>query len=129
MGSTLQPEERNTCRWVAFTFTKRLKPRVASGPVAQSIGAGLEPKRQRRPNRLVMHADTTVGPAASEQVRRHGDEIPARPSMSRDDSGTVARSSPSPVRLTRKRWTYTGACRATCAVCLKRWACGGGRAM
>ena len=28
MGSTLQPEDRNTCRWVAFTFTKRLKPRL-----------------------------------------------------------------------------------------------------
>ena len=31
-------------------------------PEAQSIGAGLELKRQRRPNRLVMQADTAVGP-------------------------------------------------------------------
>jgi histidinol dehydrogenase len=29
---------------------------------AQSIGAGLEPKRQPRPNRLLMEADTAVGP-------------------------------------------------------------------
>ena len=27
-----------------------------------SIGAGLEPKRQRRPNRLLMQADTGAGP-------------------------------------------------------------------
>jgi hypothetical protein len=31
-------------------------------PEAQSIGAGLEPKRQRRPNRMAMQADTAVGP-------------------------------------------------------------------
>ena len=31
-------------------------------PEAQSIGVGLEPKRQRRPNRLLMQADTAVGP-------------------------------------------------------------------
>jgi hypothetical protein len=49
-------------------------------PEAQSIEAGLEPKRQRRPNRLVMHADTAIGPAASEQVRarRHNNDIPAK---------------------------------------------------
>jgi hypothetical protein len=29
---------------------------------AQSIGAGLEAKRQRRPNRLLIQADTAVGP-------------------------------------------------------------------
>jgi hypothetical protein len=40
-------------------------------PEAQSIGAGLEPKRQRRPNRLLMQADTAVGPVASKQVRAH----------------------------------------------------------
>ena len=28
----------------------------------QCIGAGLEPKRQRRPNRLLMQADTAIGP-------------------------------------------------------------------
>ena len=34
---------------------------VLTAPEA-SIGAGLEPKRQRRPNRLMMQADTAVGP-------------------------------------------------------------------
>jgi hypothetical protein len=29
---------------------------------ARSIGTGLEPKRRRRPNRLMMQADTAVGP-------------------------------------------------------------------
>jgi hypothetical protein len=55
------------------------KPAALAAPEA-SIGAGLEPKRQRRPNRLVMQAGTAVGPAASEQVRarRHSDEIPAK---------------------------------------------------
>jgi hypothetical protein len=37
-------------------------PAALPAPEAQSIGAGLEPKRQRRPNRLVMQADTAVGP-------------------------------------------------------------------
>jgi hypothetical protein len=37
------------------------KPAALAAPEA-SIGAGLEPKRQRRPNRLVMQADTAVGP-------------------------------------------------------------------
>jgi hypothetical protein len=56
------------------------EPAALPAPAAQSIGAGLEPKRQRRPNRLVMHADTAAGPAASEQVgaRRHNNEIPAK---------------------------------------------------
>ena len=35
-----------------------------------SIGAGLEPKSQRRPNRLVMQADTAVGPR--ERISRRG---------------------------------------------------------
>jgi hypothetical protein len=50
-----------------------------SAPEA-SIGAGLEPKRQRRPNRLMMQADTAVGPATSEQVRakRHSARFPRR---------------------------------------------------
>jgi hypothetical protein len=38
------------------------EPAALPAPEAQSIGAGLEPKRQRRPNRLVMQADTAVGP-------------------------------------------------------------------
>ena len=38
------------------------KPAALPAPEAQSIGAGLEPKRQRRPNRLMMQADTAVGP-------------------------------------------------------------------
>jgi hypothetical protein len=56
------------------------EPAALPAPEAQSIGAGLEPKPRRRPNRLVMHADTAVGPAASEQVgaRRHNNEIPAK---------------------------------------------------
>ena len=36
-------------------------PAALPAPEA-SIGAGLEPKRQRRPNRLMMQADTAVGP-------------------------------------------------------------------
>jgi hypothetical protein len=38
------------------------EPAALPAPEAQSSGAGLEPKRQRRPNRLVMQADTAVGP-------------------------------------------------------------------
>ena len=38
------------------------EPAALPVPEAQSIGAGLEPKRQRRPNRLVMQTDTAVGP-------------------------------------------------------------------
>ena len=38
------------------------EPAALPAPEAQSIGAGLEPRRQRRPNRLVMQADTAVGP-------------------------------------------------------------------
>jgi hypothetical protein len=37
------------------------EPAALPAPEAQSIGAGLEPKRQRRPNRLLMEADTAVG--------------------------------------------------------------------
>jgi hypothetical protein len=37
------------------------EPAALPAPEAQSIGAGLEPKRQRRPIRLVMQADTAVG--------------------------------------------------------------------
>ena len=37
-----------------------------SAPEAQSIGAGLEPKRQRRPNRLLMQADPEVGPTRAQ---------------------------------------------------------------
>ena len=38
------------------------EPAALPAPEAQSIGVGLEPKRQRRPNRLLMQADTAVGP-------------------------------------------------------------------
>jgi hypothetical protein len=38
------------------------KPAVLPAPESQSIGAGLESKRQRRPNRLMLEADTAVGP-------------------------------------------------------------------
>ena len=37
------------------------EPAALPAPEAQSIGAGLEPKRQRRPSRLIMQADTAVG--------------------------------------------------------------------
>jgi hypothetical protein len=37
------------------------EPAALPAPEA-SIGAGLEPKRQRRPNRLMVEADTAVGP-------------------------------------------------------------------
>src|SRR5262245_21859740 len=36
------------------------EPAALPAPEAQSIGAGLEPKRQRKPNRLMMEADTAV---------------------------------------------------------------------
>ena len=51
------------------------EPAALPAPEAQSIGAGLEPKRQRRPNRLVMQADTAVGPQGSAYragCHRHG---------------------------------------------------------
>jgi hypothetical protein len=38
------------------------EPAALPAPEAQSIGAGLEAKRQRRPNRLLIQADTAVGP-------------------------------------------------------------------
>ena len=38
------------------------EPTALPAPEARSIGAGLEPKRQRQPNRLSMQADTAVGP-------------------------------------------------------------------
>ena len=38
------------------------EPAALPTPEAQSIGVGLEPKRQRKPNRLMMEADTAIGP-------------------------------------------------------------------
>jgi hypothetical protein len=38
------------------------EPAALPAPEAQSIGVGLEPKRQRKPNRLLMQADAAVGP-------------------------------------------------------------------
>ena len=38
------------------------EPAALPAPEEHSVEAGLEPKRQRRPNRLVMQADTAVGP-------------------------------------------------------------------
>jgi hypothetical protein len=46
------------------------EPAALPAPEAQSIGAGLEPKRQRRPNRLVMQADTAVGPRERKPRKR-----------------------------------------------------------
>jgi hypothetical protein len=50
------------------------KPAALPAPEAQSIGAGLEPKRQRRPNRLLMQADTAVGPRERKPRKREGGE-------------------------------------------------------
>jgi hypothetical protein len=47
------------------------EPAALPAPEAQSIGAGLEPKRQRRPNRLLMQADTAVGPRERVSPRDH----------------------------------------------------------
>src|SRR5215510_2015911 len=41
---------------------------------ARSIGDELEPKRQRRPNRLMMEADTAVGPREGKPRKREGGE-------------------------------------------------------
>ena len=38
------------------------EPATSPAPKAHTLGAGLEPKRQCRPNRLVMEADTAIGP-------------------------------------------------------------------
>src|SRR5262249_26589597 len=38
------------------------EPAALPAPEAQSIVAGLEPKRQRKPNRLMIEADTAIGP-------------------------------------------------------------------
>src|SRR5262245_10861957 len=50
------------------------EPAALPAPEAQSIGAGLEPKRQRRPNRLLMQADTAVGPREGKPRKREGGE-------------------------------------------------------
>jgi hypothetical protein len=47
----------------------RAEPAALPAPEA-SIGAGLEPKRQRRPNRLMMQADTAVGPPERKTRKR-----------------------------------------------------------
>src|SRR5262249_56075902 len=50
------------------------EPAALPAPEAQSIGAGLEPKGQRRPNRLLMQADTAVGPRERKLRKREGGE-------------------------------------------------------
>ena len=50
------------------------KPAALPAPEAQSLGAGLEPKGQRRPNRLLMQADTAVGPRERKPRKREGGE-------------------------------------------------------
>ena len=50
------------------------KPAALPAPEAQSIGAGLEPKRQRRPIRVLMQADTAVGPRERKPRKREGGE-------------------------------------------------------
>jgi hypothetical protein len=49
-------------------------PAALPAPEAQSIGAGLEPKRQHKPNRLMMQADTAVGPRERKPRKREGGE-------------------------------------------------------
>ena len=52
------------------------QPMALPAPEA-SIGAGLEPKSQRRPNRLMMQADTAVGPRERTPRQRKGPSPPA----------------------------------------------------
>jgi hypothetical protein len=42
----------------------RAEPAALPAPEA-SIGAGLEPKSQRKPNRLMIEADTAIGPRSA----------------------------------------------------------------
>jgi hypothetical protein len=49
------------------------EPAALPAPEAQSM-AGLEPKRQRKPNRLMMEADTAVGPRERKPRKREGGE-------------------------------------------------------
>jgi histidinol dehydrogenase len=51
------------------------EPAALPAPEA-SIGAGLEPKSQRRPNRLMMQADTAVGPQERTPRKR---KVPSPP--------------------------------------------------
>jgi hypothetical protein len=51
------------------------EPAALPAPEA-SIGAGLEPKSQRRPNRLMMQADTAVGPQERKPRKR---KVPSPP--------------------------------------------------
>jgi hypothetical protein len=46
------------------------EPAALPAPEAQSIGAGLEPKRQRKPNRLMMEVDTAIGPQERKPRKR-----------------------------------------------------------
>ena len=45
-------------------------------PEAQSIGAGLEPERQPRPNRLLMQADNSIGPRKGRPRKRDAKPVP-----------------------------------------------------
>ena len=46
------------------------EPAALPAPEAQSLGAGLEPKGQRRSNRLMMQADTAIGPRERKMRKR-----------------------------------------------------------
>jgi hypothetical protein len=46
------------------------EPAALPAPEAQSIVAGLEPKRQRKPNRLMMEVDTAIGPQERKPRKR-----------------------------------------------------------
>jgi hypothetical protein len=46
------------------------EPAALPAPEAQSIVAGLEPKRQRKPNRLMMEVDTAIGPQQRKPRKR-----------------------------------------------------------
>ena len=50
------------------------EPAALPAPEAQSSRAGLDPKRQRRPNRLLMQADIAVGPRERKPRKREGGE-------------------------------------------------------
>src|SRR5262249_35752962 len=58
----IQPRRAARADEAAKVIEGTAEPAALPAPEAQSIEAGLEPKRQRRPNRLLMQADTAVGP-------------------------------------------------------------------
>jgi len=70
------------------------EPAALPAPEAKSIGAGLEPKGQRRPNRLLMQADTAVGPRerTSRKMRPPAGEGSLRYGASSSSNGRIFRA-------------------------------------